>query len=156
MTRVKICGITRVDDAKAALDAGADAIGLVFAESPRRVTVETAEKICRAVGPWMATVGVFVNVSAAAVQATARNAGLTAIQLHGDETPSYVRTISGFMTIKAIRVDNQTSISDTKWLVDAVLFDTAVRGLRGGTGRTFEWAWLPGTAAKRRLLFRGV
>lgn len=142
MTRVKICGITRVEDARAALDAGADAIGLVFAESPRRVTLAQAEKIRGAVGPWMATVGVFVNASAASVRATARRIGLTAVQLHGDESVRYARSLGNLPVIKAIRVENQASIGDTKWPVDAVLFDTAVRGLRGGTGRTFDWSWL--------------
>lgn len=142
MTRVKICGITRLDDAKAALDAGADAIGVVFANSPRQVTLSQAIRICRVVGPWMATVGVFVNHPKAFILKAVRDCGLQGVQLHGDETKTFARSIRQARVIKAIRVENLKSISDTRWPADAVLFDTAIKGMRGGTGVSFEWSWL--------------
>lgn len=142
MTRVKICGITRIEDARAALDAGADAIGLVFAPSPRKVTVKQARQIVRAVGPWITTVGVFVDAGETEIRRIARETGLSAVQLHGDETPALARRLADLRPIKAIRVENERSFGDTKWPVAALLFDTAVPGMRGGTGRVFNWKWV--------------
>ena len=91
--RVKICGITSVADARVAVRAGADAIGLVFAPSPRRVTPATARAITRTLPPWVTPVGVFVNASPAVIAALVRRCGLGAVQLHGDETPAMCRAV---------------------------------------------------------------
>ena len=138
--RVKICGITRVEDAKAALDAGADAIGLVFAKSPRRVSAKQAEKICKAVGPWVSVVGVFVNEKSSVISQLALDCGLDVVQLHGEEPPAFIKSIGGVKIIKAFRVENKADLKQVaRYNTDAFLFDTKVSGLYGGSGKSFDW-----------------
>src|SRR5512147_1336750 len=93
MTWVKICGTTTRDDARAAVAAGADAVGFVFAPSPRRIAPEFAEEIVAALPRTVDKVGVFANESAEHIQNVARQVGLTVIQLHGDETPEFARKL---------------------------------------------------------------
>ena len=106
MTHVKVCGITNLEDALAALDAGADMLGFNFyARSPRHVSASEARRIIERLPEGVSCVGVFVNESAPAeVERIAREAGLGAVQLHGDEPPEYCRSLSGLTTIKALRV----------------------------------------------------
>jgi len=143
--RVKICGITRTDDALAAVEAGADAIGLIFAESPRRVTVEQATEIVRVLPPWVAAVGVFVNASAAAIAETVRHVGLTAVQLHGDEPPETVAALSGQVkVVKSFRIGGASDMADaaaylTRCRPNACLVDSRVEGVYGGTGLLAPW-----------------
>ena len=149
MVRVKICGVTSVRDAETALTAGADAIGLVFAPSPRRVTLAAAERIARAVGPWITTVGVFVNEELLNVIRVASTCRLSAIQPHGDESVEYVRRLSPFKIIKAFRVGAGFEWGEVRrYEAAAFLFDTKAGGKRGGTGRTFDWSLL----TKRKFL----
>ena len=143
MTRVKVCGITNLDDALAALDAGADMLGFNFyARSPRYVTPAEARRVVERLPGGVSCVGVFVNEpTPAGVERIAREASLGAVQLHGDETPEYCQSLPGLTTIKALRVgagyDVETAAAyDT----DAVLLDAYVAGARGGTGHTFDWA----------------
>ena len=145
MVRVKICGITSLKDALAAEAAGADAIGFVFAKSPRRVTTAKARAIIKKMGPWVAKVGVFVNASASEVERTVRTCGLDAVQLHGDEPPSYVWALrsKGITAIKALRVQSASDLkASRRYGVDAFLLDTAIPGIYGGTGKSFDWAIL--------------
>ena len=114
MTRVKICGITNLADAQNAVRSGVDAIGFVFAPSPRRISLEKAAAISKAVGPWVATVGVFVNAKPSEVRRAVSRCGLTAAQLHGDESASYVRRLKGVRVIKAFRVDQNFDFSTPK------------------------------------------
>ena len=106
MTRVKVCGITNLEDALAALGAGADLLGFNFyARSPRYVTPAAARKIIESLPEGTSCVGVFVNESAPAdVERIAHEAGLGAVQLHGDETPEYCQSLRRLTTIKALRV----------------------------------------------------
>jgi phosphoribosylanthranilate isomerase len=129
-----------VSDAKWALECGVDAIGLVFAESPRKVAVRDARRIIRAVGPWVATVGVFVNEPLERLLRVVRETGLSAVQLHGDENPAYAKKIKSCRVIKAFRVSKKNDLSGVKGFpADCYLFDAKIPGLFGGTGRTFPW-----------------
>ena len=144
MTFVKICGITNLDDARAAVDAGADALGFNFYKpSPRYVTPQTAREIIGQLPQSILTVGVFVNESTPeSVEDLARDAGVVAIQLHGDESPDYCRAISNRYVIKALAAgadfDVQRVLDYRE--VNAILLDTKDHALRGGTGRIFDWS----------------
>ena len=159
MTRVKVCGITNLEDALAALDAGADILGFNFyARSPRHVTPVAARRIIERLPEGAECVGVFVNeASPADVERMAREAGVPAVQLHGDEPPEYCRGLAGFTRIKALRVspdfEPETAAA---YPADAVLLDAYVAGEWGGTGHTFDWALARRTrAAVRRLFLAG-
>lgn len=143
MTLVKVCGVTNVEDALAALDAGADMLGFNFyARSPRYVTPAAARRIIERLPDGVTCVGVFVNEPVPAeVERIAREARLGAVQLHGDETPEYCQSLRGLNTIKALRVGaDYTPESAAAYDTDAVLLDAYVAGERGGTGHTFDWA----------------
>ncbi len=145
MIRVKICGITRIADALEAVGSGADAIGLVFAKSSRKISVEKARAISDAVGPWVATVGVFVNEKPSQILKVAARCKLSAVQLHGDETPSQVKALkrAPFKVIKAFRVDEKFDFGRmTDFSADAFLLDAYVAGQYGGTGKVFNWGLL--------------
>lgn len=138
--KVKICGITNVADAHAALDAGADMLGFVFCESsPRSVTVETAADIAAALPAGAVKVGVFVNPPEALVSRAILECGLNLLQFHGEEPPEFC-TQFGLMSIKAFRVRDAESLKSlTRYPTDAWLLDTFVAGQAGGTGQTFNW-----------------
>lgn len=139
---VKICGITTIDDAEAATDAGADFIGLLFSASPRRVSLELARTIVQAVSPVARSVGVFVNEPLEFVHAMAAACRLDAVQLQGTETSEYCARCR-WPVFKCIRLDGPPSSSQLdRYAVAAFLFDTHVPGLFGGTGTRFDWSWL--------------
>jgi phosphoribosylanthranilate isomerase len=141
MVQVKICGITSVEDAQAAVDAGADALGFVFyPPSPRYVTPEEAEQIIHTLPPFVTTVGLFVDVALAIVCETAAHCGLDRVQLHGRETPEFCRQVTR-PVIKAFRVENARSLRLLpEYKVSAYLLDAYVVGaLPGGTGVSFSW-----------------
>ncbi len=143
MTFVKICGITNLDDALAAVDAGADALGFNFYKpSPRYVTPETAREIIEQLSSPILTVGVFVNEeSPESVKDLARRASVTAIQLHGDESPDYCRNLSEYKIIKALAAGTDFDTQAARAFdVEAILLDTKDATLRGGTGRVFDWS----------------
>lgn len=143
MTRVKVCGITNLDDALAALEAGADMLGFNFyTRSPRYISPIEARGIIERLPEGISSVGVFVNeLTPAEVERIAREAGLSTIQLHGDETPEYCRSLRGLTTIKALRVGADYNVeSAVAYQTDAVLLDAYVQGERGGTGHTFDWS----------------
>ena len=143
MTRVKVCGITNLEDALAALEAGADMLGFNFyPRSPRYISPAEARKIIDRLPGGISCVGVFVNEPAPAeVELIAREAGLGAVQLHGDETPEYCQNLRGLTTIKALRVSADYNVeSAAAYDTDAVLLDAYVAGARGGTGHTFDWS----------------
>jgi phosphoribosylanthranilate isomerase len=123
-----------------AVSFGADALGFVFAKSPRQVTAARVRGITAAVGPWVATVGVFVNEKPARIRRIALECGLSIVQLHGDESPADVRALKGIRVIKAFRVGKDFDVSGVKrFPADAYLFDAKVAGQYGGTGKKFDW-----------------
>jgi phosphoribosylanthranilate isomerase len=161
---VKICGTTNLEDAQAAVDAGANALGFVFAESPRRVQPAVASKIVRAVLEPVEKVGVFVNESAGRIREIVAEAGLTAVQLHGDESPEFAAKLasSGLRVFKAIPVRGGFAARmiafAEKGEVDAVLLDTAAV-LRGGSGTSFDWRavaeYMPAHGGDIRVIVAG-
>jgi phosphoribosylanthranilate isomerase len=146
MTRVKICGITRVEDAVAAARLGADAIGLMFyPPSPRCVTPEQARRIGRALPPFVTLVGVFVDPAPEELRAVLAQVPLHLLQFHGDETPEFC---SGFGPdyIKAARVRPGLDLVQYAARYGAargLLLDAFVPGAHGGTGQSFDWALIP-------------
>jgi phosphoribosylanthranilate isomerase len=138
--KIKICGITNVPDARAAVDAGADMIGLMFwEESPRHVASRTAMEIARQVPPFVARVGVFVNAPEDRVRRAIRECGLNLVQFHGDETPEYCVQF-GLMSLKAFRIRDVDSLKILPaYPTDAWLLDAYAPGTPGGTGETFNW-----------------
>jgi phosphoribosylanthranilate isomerase len=150
MFRVKICGITSVEDAQTAAAAGADAIGLNFhSGSPRYCPPDRAQAIAAAV-PGVCRVGVFVNASADEIRQIAENVRLDLVQLHGDETPELLRSIRPLGIVRAFRVsDDLSSVSEYLRQCHALmcvprmlLVDAAKTGQYGGTGATLDWNWL--------------
>lgn len=139
--KVKICGITSVADALLAAEAGADAIGLVFyPHSPRFVEAGAAREIVRALPPFVSPVGVFVNEAPATVEELCTAAGIRIVQLHGSEEPEYVEQLPEYRVIKAIRVGRaEDLLAARQYRVSAVLLDSKVEGLWGGSGRSFDW-----------------
>ena len=146
-TAVKICGITRLEDALAAIRAGAHAIGFVFyPPSPRHVTPAAAGAILRALPPFITTVGLFVDALADEVRSTLAQAPVQLLQFHGAETPAYCRQF-GRPYMKAVRMGPEVDLlqyagdyHDAK----ALLLDAYVTGLHGGSGVPFDWNRVPG------------
>ncbi|MDP2992532.1 MAG: phosphoribosylanthranilate isomerase, partial [Deltaproteobacteria bacterium] len=141
MIRIKVCGITNIEDALAAQALGADAIGMVFAKSPRRVEKERAREIVQALPPFVHLVGVFVDEEKGVVEEIADFCRLTVLQFHGAESPEYC---AGFdrPVIKAFRISQREDIECMKpyqGKVSAFLLDTYHPVLAGGTGQTFDW-----------------
>jgi phosphoribosylanthranilate isomerase len=142
MMLVKICGITTVGDARVAAAAGADAVGLVFAESPRRVGVEEARRISMALPKYVLSVGVFVDEEPDEVVRISREVGLDLAQLHGDETPDTVTAVreGGVNVMKALRVRDAASLEALdEYEADLILLDAYSEKARGGTGERFDW-----------------
>ena len=143
MTFIKICGITNVDDARAAVAAGADALGFNFYNlSPRYIAPPAAREIVEQLPSSILTVGVFVNEdSPDFVKKIASEAGVTAFQLHGDESPAYCRELSDRYVIKTLTVSGDFDIQTIQdYDVNAIMLDTRDNNLRGGTGRVFDWS----------------
>lgn len=144
--RVKICGITRREDALAAVKSGTDAIGLVFyAPSPRAVTAQQANAITEGLPPFVARVGLFVNASAEEVRAVMEEVHLDMLQFHGDETATFCEQFD-VPYMKAIRVKHDTNLlqyAHTYAKASALLLDTYTEGVAGGTGKTFDWQLIP-------------
>lgn len=140
---VKICGITNLEDALAAVDAGADALGFNFYErSPRFIKPSDARSIIEQSPSTIMSVGVFVNESGPeVVERIAEFVGLKAVQLHGDESPQYCRALGSRFVIKALRVvDGFAPQSVKEYETDAILLDAYAGNARGGTGRVIDWS----------------
>ena len=146
MTRIKICGITRAEDALAAAYSGADAIGLVFYErSPRHVSLARATQLVAALPPFITVVGLFVNADAAFVREALDSVPLDVLQFHGDESPEFCGQF-GKPYLKAIRVKEGVDLLQcASDFCDAqgLLLDAHVEGIPGGTGATFDWTLIP-------------
>jgi len=141
MVKVKICGITNVRDARAAVRLGADALGFNFyRHSPRCVARERARAIMASLPPFITGVGVFVNESADVILETCEAAGLRVVQLHGDETPTFVDSLRRIARIKAFRIRDERDLKSLpRYRAEAYLLDAYTPDRRGGTGATFNW-----------------
>lgn len=158
-TRVKICGITRVEDGLAAAQAGADAIGLVFyARSPRCVAIAQARAIVASLPAFVTTVGLFVNAAPGDVRAILDAVPLDLLQFHGEETPEQCRG-HGRRYIKALRMRDDVDVAaQARHYHDAaaLLLDAYVPDVHGGTGRQFDWSRVPRDAGKPIVLAGGL
>jgi len=139
MVRVKICGITRAEDALRAVEYGADALGFVFYEgSPRHVFPETVRRIVELLPPFVITVGVFVNEHPSTIMEIVKTAGIDIVQLHGEEPPEECRF--WYRVIKAFRVRDLSDLKEiSRYKASAYLLDTYSADIPGGTGQVFNW-----------------
>ena len=158
-TRIKICGVTRVEDARIAVELGADAIGLVFyAPSPRSVGLAQARAIIAAIPPFVTIVGLFVDPAQDEVESVLRGCSLSLLQFHGDEAPDFCRRF-GLPYIKAARVRADGDLvqylssyhAAQGWLLDAYH-----EQLYGGTGESFDWKLIPRDLARPVILSGGL
>lgn len=138
MTRVKICGLTSIEDAKKAEQLGADALGFVFARSPRRVDPVLARSICLGTGPFIAKVGVFVNETREEILRIRDFCGLNIVQLHGDEPEQMVHELAPGV-IKAIKVKPNARQELKETSSGTILLDTYCQEVIGGSGKVFDW-----------------
>jgi phosphoribosylanthranilate isomerase len=157
-TRIKICGLTREADVDAAVDAGADAVGLVFyAKSPRHVTVERAAALARRLPPFVSPVGLFVNASAAQIGDAARAIPQLLLQFHGDETPAQCAA-AGRPYLRAARMAPGFDLLDFAAQyphAQAILLDALVDGYGGG-GKVFDWSLIPRNVPRPVVLSGGL
>jgi len=142
MTLVKICGITTLDDALAAVDAGADLLGFNFwPRSPRYISPANAREITNRLPQSILKVGVFVNHELQSLLTIASEVNLSAVQLHGDESPDYCSRLGDKYVIKAFGAGNKFDWHAVdRYDVQAIMLDTKDELLRGGTGRVFDWS----------------
>ncbi len=154
--RVKICGLTRPEDAVACRRLGADFLGMIFAESPRRLSLEQAREIVTALPDFKGFVGVFCDEPASAVERVARELGISILQFHGNESPVTCDAFRrrGFRVIKAFGIVSRESLA----LMDAydlqdILLDCGRGARTGGTGTPFDWSVLKGWNARGRNVF---
>lgn len=163
--RVKICGITTVADAQAAVVAGADAIGLVFVPSSKRVvTLEQAKALCAVVPPYVSLVGLFADQSALEIQAIAQHLPLDQLQFHGNESPEFCENLSHTLNKRWYKAVPMNDLHEPKALSDycarfqnasALLFDAFGREQSGGSGETFRWQALPQSALSSPIIIAG-
>ncbi len=158
-TKVKVCGITNLEDALTALELGADALGFNFhPQSPRYLTPAEAAKITSRIPPFACSVGLFVNVGdTSEVERMARSAGTRVLQLHGTESDEFVRKLrSGWTVIKAFPVgEGEDGKRIRECPAQGILLDTADRRLHGGTGKTFDWTLCRKLEISRPLILAG-
>ena len=158
-TRIKICGITRIEDGLDAASAGADAIGFVFyAKSPRYVAPAQARVIADRLPPFVTSVGLFVDATPAEVRDVIRVARLDCLQFHGDESPDYCASFS-MPFMKAVRVRPGQDL--LQYSIDfrdaqALLLDAYVEGVPGGTGQRFDWRLIPQSLSLPIVLSGGL
>lgn len=162
MSSIKICGLTQVDDALVAAEAGADFLGIIFhAPSPRAMSPAEASSLVHRIrqrAPSAGWVGVFVNAPLERVRRVVDTVKLDGVQLHGDESPEVVDRLvrAGLFVIKAFRVAVRADLEELDaYSPSAFLLDTYVPDRHGGTGQTFDWSIALDAAAERRILLSG-
>ncbi|MCV6612745.1 MAG: phosphoribosylanthranilate isomerase [Amphritea sp.] len=159
IVRVKICGITRLEDALAAVEAGADALGFVFyAPSPRAVTVAQAAEIIRQLPPFVTTTALFVNETAEQIETVIAETGIDLLQFHGDETPEFCAQFSR-PYFKALRMAPGIDVAAESVRYTAargILLDAYRAGVPGGTGEVFDWDRIPENLDKPLILAGGL
>ena len=156
MVKVKICGITNLEDAQAAAEAGADALGFVFyPESPRFIDPGMARAIIARLPVFITTVGVFVDESEDLIRRIIREGGIQVLQFHGTESPVLCSRFRE-KAIKAIRIRDEENIREMQMYdVDTFLLDTMVEGIKGGTGKTFNWKYAEMAKEHGRIILSG-
>lgn len=141
MFKVKICGITNLEDAMVSIEAGCDALGFVFyKKSPRYIRPEEAKEIIKQIPESIKKVGVFVNEKEQNIKCIAKDLKLNILQFHGDELPEFCRKFKNYKIIKALRIKDKDSLKRLgRYSVWAFLFDAYQKNLFGGTGKNFDW-----------------
>ena len=141
---IKICGITNTDDAQAAVKAGASALGFIFASSPRKISVAKAARIISGLPATVEKIGVFVNAEKQAMFDIAEAAGLTCLQLHGEESPELCAELNRKMrVIKALKISpDGRLLTNGSYTIWKILLDTHLPQQAGGSGQTFDWSCL--------------
>ncbi len=157
MLKIKICGITNIRDALKACQYGADALGFIFAKSPRKVSPKTARAILERIPPFIAKVGVFVNADQDYVLRLIRECGLDTLQFHGEETDKYCAFFQKYCKIiKAFRIKDKHSVESINYRhADAYLLDAYSKNAYGGTGRIIAYDLLKGVSFKKPLIVAG-
>jgi len=157
--RIKICGITRIEDVQAVVQSGANALGLVFySKSPRAVSIEQAVAILQSLPPFITSVGLFVNASTDDVKHIINNTKLDLLQFHGEETPDYCAQFSR-PYIKALRMSPDLDLEQSiqaYTTAQGILLDTYQAGVPGGTGEVFDWERIPAHLARSIILAGGL
>ena len=139
MTKVKICGLMESQHVKIAVDAGADAIGFVFAPSRRQVTIAEAQELAKGIPPGVLKIGVFVDASRDEIEKTYREVPLDFVQFHGDESSDFIKKV-GLPSIKVLSVySDEDAKQAAQYETDYFLFDTPGTDFKGGSGMTFDW-----------------
>jgi phosphoribosylanthranilate isomerase len=156
MVRVKICGVTSVEDALLCAEAGVDAVGVNFAAgSPRRVSLALGREIVASLPPAVLSVGVFVDADFEELREIQQRVGLGCLQLHGVEPPELLVRLLPH-AYKAIRVQGETSIAEAaRYAGEHILLDAHVPGVAGGTGHSFDWSLAARVAQLRKLTLAG-
>ncbi|MBU2549876.1 MAG: phosphoribosylanthranilate isomerase [Proteobacteria bacterium] len=154
MVRVKVCGLTNLDDSLAAAGFGADALGFVFAPSPRRIEPDKARGIVLGLPPFVLRVGVFVDAPVEWIEEVRRHCELDVVQLHGSESEDFVSCLGGRI-IKGLRVGGETPLPERAYAGATLLLDTYEPGRAGGTGRTFDWSLAVEPARQRPVILAG-
>ena len=158
-TRIKICGITNLQDAKAVIDEGVDAIGLVFCEnSPRYINISRAKEIVENITPFVNCVGLFVDAEKEYINDVLKEVALDTLQFHGQESEQAC-ALYNKPYIKAIRMNENINLSEEVekyFSAHALLLDTYIEGLPGGTGIVFDWDLIPKDMAKPIILAGGL
>ncbi len=158
-TRVKICGLTSIEDAQTVVEAGADAIGLVFYEpSPRHVEIEQAAQIAKNIPAFVSKTALFVNPDVSYVEQVLAAVDIDLLQFHGDETVEFCEQFDK-PYIKAVRMQQNTdleAIAKTYSSASGLLLDAYVPGIPGGTGEKFNWAWIPNDLSLKVILAGGL
>ena len=144
MTKVKICGLMEKEHVEVAVQAGADAIGFVFAPSKRKITIDKARELAKGIPPEVWKIGVFVNATKEELITAFQEVPLDFIQYHGQETPEFVRT-NNVPSIKALSVHNEADVIQAKqYDTDFYLFDAPGTDYQGGSGEVFDWKLMEG------------
>ena len=158
-TRTKICGITRLEDAKAAIHAGCDALGFVFyKESPRYISLDAFKSLAKTLPPFITKVGLFVNADPAYINEAIDSGLINLLQFHGEETPDFCRQFN-FPYIKAVAVSPSVDLLQYAYDfsdAEALLLDASHEYLKGGTGQTFDWNLIPRGLSKPIVLAGGL
>ncbi len=162
-TRIKMCGTTRIEDARAAVNLGVDALGFIFvARSPRNITPAAAALIISELPPFVSRVGVFVDKDLDQIKSIVDSCGLTHLQLHGNESASFCAHLKSWnksLSIsKAFRLGEGGPAVDTEPYtssIDSVLLDTFIKGVEGGTGDSFDWSLIDSLCLVHPLILAG-
>jgi len=155
MVKVKICGITNPEDAKASVDAGCDALGFVFyKKSPRYIAWQKARDIIKRLPKNVIKTGVFVNAKPKTIKNIAKLCGLDILQFHGKESPGFCSKFKGHKIIKSFRIKDGIDLEKVKkYKTFAYLFDTFVKNKAGGTGKNFNWEFIRHISGLKRPVF---